>query len=482
MRTNLRGATLRNATHRYKPTPKAAYRLMASTSCASLAVLLMIVDQTSLLQNFTYLGIGNSAVSPSRVFAVVIMSAVVGAILPGPNRLPGALVVWVLAIVVVIPAIALTPQREPVWFLATVAPVIGLVAVVATFAAIRVQFTIGAGLTRMNYLWCLALMTFLLLSIVVVEYGLTDGLTSFESMYQVRAEVEIAAASSSPIAAYSSGFVLKILAPALTGLGILWRRYAFTTMGVAAFYVDYLTQPSKLAVFLAVLTAVTAVYLRASRREFRASTVAWFVALMTITVSLLFPQPGNIVFATTVYRTIYVPLEVGLMWMRHFSQNPLGLFADALPFISNGYELSLPKLISVTYGSGQGNINAHLWVDGYANMGFWGVVIVSALLGITLIAVNVAARGRDMRASMLILLGPSVSLTNGSMFTSLLSGGLALAILLVALLPRQGSTDLRSTELRGVAQSGGPSGGAIDQPGPSVACPTRERSTMQRGS
>ena len=115
-------------------------------------------------------------------------------------------------------------------------------------------------------------------------------------------------------------------------------------------------------------------------------------------------------------------------------------------------------------------------------MGFWGVVIVSALLGITLIAVNVAASGRDMRASMLILLGPSVSLTNGSMFTSLLSGGLALAILLVALLPRQGSTDLRSTELRGVAQSGGPSGGAIDQPGPSVACPTRERSTMQRGS
>ena len=419
-------------------------RLGTGVWFAALALTLTMVSYSPLVRQYSYVGMGNYDVNILGVLTSLLIAAI-GVFLPDSKRLPGVFVIWVLATLVVIPALAVTPTGNPQWLLSVLIPLVGLIVTMIVFTSFRLQPFAIQGLTQRGFLRTSTLITLVLLAVIVATFQIRSAAT-LDNMYEIRAETEVAAGSSSPLAVYSLAVVGKVLAPMLTGLGVLWRKPTYAAFGLVAFAVLYLVDPSKTLVILPLLSISIAVYGRLKSRSPRASTIAFFLIAMVVAVSLLFPQPGNQVFAATVYRTLFVPVEVGLMWISHFSASPPGLFADAFPFISSSYSVSLPKYVSLTYGSGQGNINAELWVDGWANLTFWGVLLVSLVLGIVLSAINAAADGRDPRACVLVILGPTVGLTNGSLFTSLLSGGLVMSMFFILLLPRGGkSRNLRES-------------------------------------
>lgn len=404
-------------------------------SCGLLAGILIALDQSALVQNYTYTGMGNASISSTRAIVTIGGAILIGGLLPGASRLPAALAIWPLGLLVALPALVITPSRDPYWWLGTTIPLVGLAVLLGTVRS-RYRFSAPPGLSLNVFIFLLTGLVVSATGVVVASYGISPAFTSLENMYSVRAEFELRTSGGSPLAAYASGWLVNVLAPSLTGLGVLWRRYALSLIGTGSLLVHYLAVPSKLVILLPIIAALLALYLRKKFRLIGPASIAVALSVLILLVRLIFPEPGNNIFAILVYRSFYVPLDVSLMWIGYFSNNPYGNFSDSLPLFDSVHDSSLPKLMSTVYGSGRGNFNANLWADGFGNFGLWGVVVVSLILGVVLTVANTLAEGRDIRACVLIFLGPSVALLNNALSTTLLSGGLAIAVLLIALLPR----------------------------------------------
>jgi hypothetical protein len=89
------------------------------------------------------------------------------------------------------------------------------------------------------------------------------------------------------------------------------------------------------------------------------------------------------------------------------------------------YSLGLGQMIGIEYfASEEANYNANFWAtDGVAAFGSVGVIIISILMSALLRLVNKLSRYQNQRAIAVLLTGFWLSALNGSLFTSLLSGG-----------------------------------------------------------
>jgi hypothetical protein len=410
-------------------------------ACASLALLLLFLDTTALVHTYSYLGMGNPSPSLLRILTSVLLAALVGVLLPGPERLPGALPVWTLAILIVIPALVVTPRGIPAYWIAVTTPLLGLV-VLNLVSRLPVSISVPRGLHRDGFLLLLAVLVGVCTSTVAASYGLNPTLAGLADMYRIRSDFETRSAAAGALPAYASGLLVNVLAPSLIGLGVLWRRAIYAWIGATSLVVHYLAVPSKLVVLLPAVVVVVAVFLRRRDRGLpSAAPIAVGVTALVAAVWLIFPTPGNTVFAVLVFRTIYIPDYISVLWDTYFMANPKGNFADAIPLLVNDYDSPLPKVMARLHQGGVGSANANLWTDGYANFGYAGVVIVSIMIGFFLATATALARRRDVRACTVIFVGPAVSLLNNAAFTNLLTGGLLLAVILMAILDESSDRD-----------------------------------------
>jgi hypothetical protein len=93
-----------------------------------------------------------------------------------------------------------------------------------------------------------------------------------------------------------------------------------------------------------------------------------------------------------------------------------------------------PYIIGSLYFHGV-DANANVWADAYANFGYVGIFCFTLLLAIVLWLYDSMAVDRDMRFAALVIGLPAFALANGGLLTCLLSNGMALAMLLVYLVP-----------------------------------------------
>jgi hypothetical protein len=80
--------------------------------------------------------------------------------------------------------------------------------------------------------------------------------------------------------------------------------------------------------------------------------------------------------------------------------------------------------------------NANIWADAMANFGLLGIIPFTIAFGVLLWILDSVAWGRD-----LLVIGPIVGyaglyLANAALFTQILTGGIALIVALVAMMPK----------------------------------------------
>ena len=81
--------------------------------------------------------------------------------------------------------------------------------------------------------------------------------------------------------------------------------------------------------------------------------------------------------------------------------------------------------------------NAHFWAtDGLAASGLWGVILISVVCALVFWLLDSTAKGHDLRFATLIVIFEALNLGNISIFTTLLSGGLGLLMILLYFAPR----------------------------------------------
>ena len=101
-----------------------------------------------------------------------------------------------------------------------------------------------------------------------------------------------------------------------------------------------------------------------------------------------------------------------------------------LGLLLGNYEMGIPDL----------DLNAHFWAsDGIAGFGPIGIVMVSAVCAVVFWVLDSCAAAHDVVLASLMVAFVAMNLLNVSLFTTLLSGGLGLVIVLMLIMPVTGS-------------------------------------------
>lgn len=156
-----------------------------------------------------------------------------------------------------------------------------------------------------------------------------------------------------------------------------------------------------------------------------------------------------------VRRAFFVPSGITFQWFDYFDLHPHVYWADRLlaRFSSGEYAgINIPRLVGDYLVPGQTSAaNTGMIGAGYAQAGYLGVLLYAAIFGLVLSMLNAMVRaGMPMWLVAALSIGPlRTAIADSDLFTSLLSHGLGMAVLLLWLyresprVSRQETTEVR---------------------------------------
>ena len=144
--------------------------------------------------------------------------------------------------------------------------------------------------------------------------------------------------------------------------------------------------------------------------------------LHTVSVSSIF-----------VRRMILGPGLITGWYFEFFTANPKVLFTNSpfmKPFVRSFYVLQPSNEIAAAYmGRPETSANGNLFADGYAQLGYAGVILFGLGLALFFWIYDSVAKKRDWRLGALMITVPSLTLSNTAFLTSLVSHGVIMATL-----------------------------------------------------
>lgn len=145
--------------------------------------------------------------------------------------------------------------------------------------------------------------------------------------------------------------------------------------------------------------------------------------------------------AAIIRRIFFVPPKNDSHFVSFFSENPAIRWATSritFGLIENPYSTTPSFLIGAAYGgSDQMSANSGFVASGFANGGPWGVMLYAALIGLIIAQIN--AHGRHLGHALTIsasTVAVVTAITTSDLITTLLTHGLGLLLVLLALTPQ----------------------------------------------
>lgn len=159
------------------------------------------------------------------------------------------------------------------------------------------------------------------------------------------------------------------------------------------------------------------------------------VCILIISLVLYIFQDDEIVFtlaAIVLLRTVCVAGWLTQFYIHFFNENPYTYYShiNIVNYITESYPYTEPLGKVVAYGSQNANANFFL-TDGVAACGLVGIIIIGVFFATILMFIN-SISARYKKSDMFIMFMPTIAyFLNASIFTTLLSSGLFILIILV---------------------------------------------------
>ena len=310
------------------------------------------------------------------------------------------------------------------------------------------RFTVRAYPVDSRLFWLLFCILYLAcnLAIVYTFKGMMH-VASFDDVYSVRTPAK-QLLEASPGIAYISQFLATVMNPLLMGYGLAFRRRSLFILGTMGEVLLYSTAAVKLQMAAPIVVLLFYFSLKKDRGGWVSKVAMVFAGMFfVLTTVAIGVQPGplfNIAFLMLV-RVFTIPgAEMGEY--QHFFHNMphtylahVGVISRFLP---NPYELPMGEEVSSFYGLtgkyGLTNANASFFaMDGIGGFGLPGILLMAVLCAIVFWILDSCARDYDLKFSVPVLAMVIMSLTNVSLFTTLLGNGLIAWMLLFVLAPRE---------------------------------------------
>jgi hypothetical protein len=262
------------------------------------------------------------------------------------------------------------------------------------------------------------------------------GRMSFDlaKVYEVRDEFLEGLA---PLAGYFVPWQGLVLNPALM-LAALKRRSLL--IGILALGLQaVLFGMTGFRAFLLMPGLLIGMYLIGSRRHLAALALTGMMLLIGVALGLYAWLDLPQIPALLVDRVIIIPAEIHYWYYDFFGvqgQAPLQLSQSILSAVSaTHYTAPIAEVIAWKYMGVAAWANVGLFADAYANFGFAGCAVFTLLFAGLLKALDAASSATDARVAAALVAVQAFQLVNAGLLTTLLTHGLALAIVVLWAFP-----------------------------------------------
>jgi len=386
-----------------------------------------------------YLGFAYQAPTFLNYLASFALISGPAALLPMEFHRPSSVFVILIGMIVYVPTVIVTMGLGDGMFLTYGTPLLSL-ALAYSFACLSSRIEIRQSKrptslpgTTFTYLLVGAWIATSLL--IFFQYRDQMQIVGFGEVYEQRS----IGLARSAFWAYLQTYYLNVISPALLAIGLLdARRRLLGCLGAAGFVIMYMVAAQKMALIYPIAMIGFYFALTTPTRIFRSTLfLALTLSLGTCIAVLFYVETGASSWfaALLVHRTIAIPGlslsqyvnvfdQVGWTFWSHV--RGISLFvAPPHMLLSNPLWPGLGYLVGeAVYGDPAHNLNANLFAsDGYAAAGPAGMLVIGAVLAAWLFVLDRVTAGWDRKFVLLVLLPVVVSLTNGPLFTVLLSFG-----------------------------------------------------------
>jgi hypothetical protein len=410
----------------------------AATIAAALVYvgILMWVYTTQIAPVYAYYGLIDADPDPMPTVIVTAVAALPAAWLPISARRPSFIVLWLLYLVGYVPAIVV-----PLFIEGDLATVLrfdlALVGSMAILSLIVRLPAVSIGVPHLSltaFTRLMLVLGLLSLAYIAATFGIQPP-PSLSSVYTRRAEFDTAVGGAAA-GGYVIPWAANAINPILMALGMVRKRAAPLVLGIAGQLLIYSATGFKSVLFSIALVPLVYVAVSIARRSFG------LLATVAAPVILLLAVAGNSLtggVALSLARRVFTtPGQLTWYYFDYFSvHQPYQLSHRFLGWLfPSQYSVEPAALIgSVYFPQSNPSANANLWADAFANFGLGGIVGFSLLFGLVLLVVDGLGLRRDARIVGPLLAISGLNLASSALFTNLLTFGLGLSCLLIALMP-----------------------------------------------
>jgi hypothetical protein len=413
-------------------------RPRAATITAALVYIGVLIwfYTTQIAPLYAYSGLVDAGPDPMATIVVVALAALPAAWLPIAALRPSVIVLWFVYVVGYVPVAVVPFYMEG--DLSTVLPfdlaLVGSMAIVALAVRLPPPRITLPNLSLTVFTRLVTAAGVLCLIYIGATFGV-HSLPSLSNVYGRRAEFDTALGG-----AVAGGYIVpwagNVIYPILMTLGLVRKRAELIVLSVLGQLLIYSATGFK-SVFFSIALVPLAYFAisRASRSFGLLATAAAPVILLLaaagnsptgeLSVNLarrVFATPGQLTWYYFEYFSVHPPYHLShrfLGWLF-----PLEYSAEPAPLIG-----------SVYFPQSNPSANASLWADAFANFGIGGIIGFSVIFGVVLWVADGLGRMRDARIAGPMMAIAGLNLASSALFTNLLTLGVGLSCLLMALLP-----------------------------------------------
>jgi hypothetical protein len=378
-----------------------------------------------------------------------ILSISPGLWMPMKLERPSQLAYWVLFVAVFIPSIFVplyvgldTPQEVSMLMLALFAGFASMGCCYRVPLLRAPQTSISSG---SFWKWFGATSAVLALWMLVVFRHHLQFL-SFNDIYDLRGIQNDV--SEGTLVNYAFMLLTGAFNPFLMGCGLFYRRKWLLLAGVLGQLLVYSVGGTKGSILSIVFISGFYALFRLGRQPFGLKLVFGTLALVGgLCLSFAFAgfdvaplQLHSVVLFVVLMRTFSSNGLMTAWYFNFFQTNPHTFYSHVKGidwFVHFPYDRTAALEIgSVFMGSPDADPTAHFWaIDGIGAMGLPGILLISIFCAVVFWALDSASQRHDPRLAALLTCYAAYNIANISLFTSLFSGGLAMLILGLYLMP-----------------------------------------------
>lgn len=418
--------------------------VVAAGAIAYIAVL-HLVFQHVVAPDFTYLRYAYRTPDPLTYAVAVALVVALALMLPRRLTRPSVFVAWVLFVVTVAPSIVVPqiadvlPRDESIVVAFWVALAYLPVALFGTRRAIR-GVVPRMPLPPATFWTVVLVVAAVAYAYVIATVGVSWDLPPLEDVYGLRGRFNTEVAGTA-LLGYAVPVLANLFNPLVIAWGLLRGPWVLVLVGIAGQLFVYSVTGYRAAVLSPLAMLAAWLLFRRSTRPAAGTVLIGTVALIFLVWGLDWLSSSNTYTSLIARRLLLTPGLLTAGYVSVFADiDKVGFSHSFLSsFSTYPYAQEPPDLVGAQFfGRPDTHANASFLADGYANLGFPGMVLEGVVLAVLLCLIDDACRDLGVRVGSLLLVMQALALADSGVFTVMLTHGLGVTIVMCALAPRTG--------------------------------------------